>query len=79
MAPIILVVGATGNTGRGVMETLPKLLGASCALSGHQIIAFSRSLNNLTAQSFVKLLGIIILEKRWVHITANWLREYEFI
>lgn len=45
MAPIILVVGATGNTGRGVMETLPKLLSANSALSGHQIIALTRSLN----------------------------------
>lgn len=79
MAPIFLVVVATGNTGRGVMETLPKLLGASSALSGHQTIALTRSLNNLTAQSFVKLLGIIILGKNWGHITANWVREYEVI
>lgn len=79
MAPTILVIGATGNTGRGVMETLPKLLGSGSALSGHRIIALTRSLKNRTAQGFAKLPGVVVLEKNWVHITADWLREHEVV
>ncbi|KAG8156498.1 hypothetical protein KVR01_013602 [Diaporthe batatas] len=79
MAPSILVVGATGNTGRGVMETLPKLLAAGSPLSGHRIIALTRSLNNPTAQGFAKLPGVDVLEKNWVQITADWLREHEVV
>lgn len=79
MAPTILVVGATGNTGRGVMETLPKLLGAGSALSGHRIIALTRSLNSPTAQRYAKIPGVVVLEKNWVHITADWLREHEVV
>jgi uncharacterized protein YbjT (DUF2867 family) len=79
MAPTILVVGATGNTGRGVVETLPKLLGSSSALSGHRIIALTRSLDSPTAQRFATLPGVVVLEKNWVHITAEWLREHEVV
>ncbi|KAH8767302.1 hypothetical protein F5883DRAFT_554765 [Diaporthe sp. PMI_573] len=79
MAPTILVVGATGNTGRGVVETLPKLLGSGSALSGHRIIALTRSLDNPTAQRFATLPGVVVLEKNWVHITAEWLREHEVV
>lgn len=79
MAPTILVVGATGNTGRGVVETLPKLLSAGSAFSGHRIIALTRSLDSPTAQRFAKLPGVVVLEKNWVHITADWLREHEVV
>lgn len=79
MAPTILIVGATGNTGQGVVETLPKLLGPGSALSGHRIIALTRSLENPTAQRFAKLPGVVVLEKNWVQITADWLREHEVV
>ncbi|POS70613.1 hypothetical protein DHEL01_v210994 [Diaporthe helianthi] len=79
MAPTILVVGATGNTGRGVVETLPKLLSASSAFAGHRVVALTRSLNNPTAQRFAKLPGVVVIEKNWVHITADWLREQEVV
>ena len=79
MAPTILVVGATGNTGRGVVETLPKFLGSGSALFGHRIIALTRSLDNQTAQRFATLPGVVVLEKNWVHITAEWLREHEVV
>lgn len=79
MAPTILVVGATGNTGRGVIETLPKLLGPGCALSGHRVIALTRSLDSPAAQRLATLPGVVVLEKNWVHITADWLREHEVV
>lgn len=77
MSPTILVVGATGNTGRGVTETLPKLLGRGGPLSGHRVIALTRSLDSPVAQRFAALSGVEVLEKNWVHITADWLREHE--
>lgn len=79
MAPTILVVGATGNTGRGVMETLPKLLSPGSALSGHRIIALTRSSDSPIAQHFATLPGVVVLEKNWVEITADWLREHEVV
>lgn len=79
MAPTILVVGATGNTGRGVIETLPKLLGSDGALSGHQVVALTRSLASPVAQRLATLSGVVVLEKIWVDITADWLREHEVV
>ncbi|KAL3447143.1 hypothetical protein BJX65DRAFT_318254 [Aspergillus insuetus] len=79
MAPTILIVGATGNTGQSVAETLPKLLKASPALSDHRVIALTRSLDNPVAQKLVKLPGIEVLEQNWVDITADWLREHEVV
>lgn len=79
MAPTILIIGATGNTGRGVVESLPKLLSPGSALSGHRVIALTRSLGSSVAQSFATLPGVEVLEKNWVHITADWLREHEVV
>jgi len=79
MAPTILVAGATGNTGRSVVETLSKLLGSSDFLSGYRVLAITRSLNNPTAQSFTKLPGVQVVEKNWVEISADWLREHEVV
>jgi len=42
MAPTILVVGATGNTGRGVVETLSKLRDSNKVIAGYRIIALTR-------------------------------------
>ncbi|RHZ60116.1 NmrA-like family protein [Aspergillus thermomutatus] len=62
MAPTILIVGATGNTGRSVAETLPKLLKSksSNALSEHRVIALTRSsasptgsVNNQVVRAFI--------------------------
>ena len=76
MSPSILIVGATGNTGQSVVETLPKLL-QSNALSGHRIIALTRSLKSPAAQKLAKLPGVEIIEQNWVEITSHWLREHE--
>lgn len=79
MAPTILVVGATGNTGLGVVETLPKLLASGGALSGHRVVALTRSLDSQVAQRLSKLSGVVVLQKNWVHITSDWLREHEVV
>lgn len=75
MTATILVVGATGNTGRGVVETLSKLLETSNTLSGSRILALTRSLENPVAQRLAGLPGVEFLEKNWVEITADWLRK----
>lgn len=77
MAPPILIVGATGNTGRSVTETLPGLLKLSNTLSGHRIIALTRSVTSPAAQQLAKLSGVEVVEKNWVEITSDWLREHE--
>ena len=79
MAPTILIVGATGNTGRSVVETLAKLSKTSATLSGHRILALTRSSNSPAAQQLAKLPGVEVAEQNWVEITAAWLREHEVI
>ncbi|KAK1143997.1 hypothetical protein N8T08_005906 [Aspergillus melleus] len=76
MAPTILIVGATGNTGRSVVETLPKLLESSNTLSDHRVIALTRSLDAPVACEFTKLPGVEVIEQNWVEITTDWLREH---
>ncbi|KAK0705851.1 hypothetical protein B0T21DRAFT_377682 [Apiosordaria backusii] len=72
MAPTILVVGATGNTGQSVVETLSKS-------STHQIIALTRSSNSPVAKHFATLPNVQVLEKNWVDVDADWLREHEIV
>lgn len=79
MAPTILIVGATGNTGRSVAETLPKLLKTSHLLSGHRVIALTRSMDSPVAQQLAKLSGVEVIVKNWVEITPDWLREHQVV
>ncbi|KAL4986541.1 hypothetical protein BDW68DRAFT_124506 [Aspergillus falconensis] len=79
MAPTILIVGATGNTGRSVTEMMPKLLKTTSTLSDHRVIALTRSLNSPVAQQLAALPGVEMLEQNWVDITADWLREHEVV
>lgn len=75
MAPAILIVGATGNTGRGVTETLPALLAASKNFSNHRIIALTRSADSPAAQALAKIPRVDVIEENWTEITDEWLRE----
>ncbi|KAF4762208.1 hypothetical protein N7455_003405 [Penicillium solitum] len=77
MAPTILIVGATGNTGQAVVETLPKLLQSSNALSDHRVIALTRSSKSPVAQRLAKVPGVEVIEQNWVDITSDWLREHQ--
>ncbi|CAI7619464.1 unnamed protein product [Penicillium pancosmium] len=63
MIPSILIIGATGNTGRAVAQTLPTLLQSSSSLSGHRVIALTHSSS--------------IIEQNWAEITVDWLREHQ--
>lgn len=79
MAPTILIVGATGNTGRSTVETLSKLLKTSNTLSGYRILAVTRSSSSPAAQQLANLPGVEVVEQNWVEITAQWLREQEVV
>ncbi|KAI1297529.1 hypothetical protein F5Y03DRAFT_369576 [Xylaria venustula] len=79
MAPTILILGGTGNTGPSVVETLSGLLEKDSALKGHRIIALTRSANGAVAQKFAKLPGVEVIEKNWTEVTAEWLREHEVV
>jgi uncharacterized protein YbjT (DUF2867 family) len=76
MAPTILIVGATGNTGKKVVETLPALLKNTKSLSGHRILCLTRSAQSDAAQKLAKIPGTELLEQNWVNITAAWLKEH---
>ncbi|KAJ5706551.1 hypothetical protein N7488_006352 [Penicillium malachiteum] len=75
MTPSILIVGATGNTGRGVARMLPRLLQSSSSLTGNRVIALTRSSSSPVALELAKLPGIEVIEQSWVEITTDWLRE----
>jgi len=77
MSPSILIAGATGNTGQALTHALPNLIGSSKTLAGHRIIALTRFLNSPVAQELAKVPGIEVIEKSWIEITADWLRENE--
>jgi uncharacterized protein YbjT (DUF2867 family) len=76
MAPSLLVIGATGNTGRSLVETLSSLLPSSRTLSGHRIIALTRSSTSPAAQALAKLRSVEVVEQNWVQITSSWLRDH---
>jgi uncharacterized protein YbjT (DUF2867 family) len=77
MAPTILVIGATGNTGKGVVYNLPKLLASKS--NNYRILGLTRSLNNPTSQKLAKLPLVEMQEKDWTTIDANWLKEQEVV
>jgi uncharacterized protein YbjT (DUF2867 family) len=76
MTPTILVVGATGNTGRSLVKTLPELLKRT-KLASYRIIALTRNAESPTAQALAKLPGVELAEQNWVEIDDTWLREHE--
>ncbi|KAH0435650.1 NmrA-like family protein [Colletotrichum camelliae] len=79
MGPTILVVGATGNTGRGVVETLSELLQTNTTFSNHRVLALTRSLSGAVAQKFTQLPNVEVVEQNWVDITADWLRQHNVV
>ncbi|KAF2685059.1 NAD(P)-binding protein [Lentithecium fluviatile CBS 122367] len=79
MSPTFLIVGATGNTGRMVVETLSQLLAYSHSFPGHRVLALTRSSRSSAAQTLAKLPGIEIAEQNWVEITPEWLRKEEVV
>ncbi|KAK8054890.1 hypothetical protein PG993_000117 [Apiospora rasikravindrae] len=80
MAPTILVVGATGNTGRSAVAALSQILkqeGSNSPLAGHRILALTRSAQGAAAQHLATLPGVEVLEFNWADVTEAWLRDQE--
>lgn len=77
--PTILVAGATGNTGRSTVETLSSLRKDSAKFSNHRILALTRSSKSAVAQHLASLPGVEVLEKPWLEITPEWLREQNVV
>ena len=78
MAPTILIVGATGNTGQSLVSTLPKLIQGT-ELSSHRILALTRSKDSAAAQKMAKTPSVEVAEKNWTEIDDRWLREHEVV
>ncbi|KAI7331548.1 NAD(P)-binding protein [Hortaea werneckii] len=78
MAPTVLIIGATGNTGRSVVEHLPQLL-KDTSLSSARLLALTRSSSSPTAQQLAKIQGVEVIEQNWVEITEEWLRDHEVV
>ncbi|KAI5199395.1 NAD(P)-binding protein [Aureobasidium subglaciale] len=76
MAPTILVIGATGNTGAGVVRSLPDLLKKSKSLSNHRILCLTRTINSDKAKKLARLPSVEFAEKNWVEIDDSWLKEH---
>ncbi|KAJ4990972.1 hypothetical protein SVAN01_03543 [Stagonosporopsis vannaccii] len=79
MAPTILIVGATGNTGQETVRTLSKLIETSQTFSGYRLLAQTRSSNSPAAQQLAKLPHVEVVEYHWPEITPDWLREHEVV
>ncbi|KAK7923683.1 hypothetical protein PG985_007754 [Apiospora marii] len=80
MAPTILVVGATGNTGRSTVTALSQMLkqeGGSSPFAGHRILALTRSAQSPAAQHLATLPRVEVLEFNWADVSERWLREQE--
>lgn len=78
-APTFLIAGATGNTGRAVVETLSNLVKTSSSFGGYRILALTRSSGGAAAQKLSHLPNVQVFEKAWVEITPDWLREQNVV
>jgi uncharacterized protein YbjT (DUF2867 family) len=74
-SPSILIVGATGNTGVGVVKTLVSNL-ASSPFAQHKLIALTRDASGKTAKELASLSdNVEVVEKNWTAIDSDWLKE----
>ncbi|KAK7941529.1 uncharacterized protein PG986_013916 [Apiospora aurea] len=82
MAPTILIVGATGNTGRSTAVSLSNLLkreGSNSPFAGHRILALTRSAQGAAAQHLATLPGVEVLEFNSATVTEAWLRSQNVV
>ncbi|KAI8943366.1 hypothetical protein NX059_001381 [Plenodomus lindquistii] len=75
MAPSLLIVGATGNTGRGVVQTISDEIKSSSDFSSYRVIALTRSKTGASAKALAALPNIEVVEYQWTEITPEWLKE----
>ena len=73
MSQTILVIGATGNTGKNVIRNLNYLINSKN--ENYRILGLTRSFNNTVSQDLVKLHHVEMQEKDWTTIDSNWLKE----
>lgn len=71
MAPTILVVGATGNTGKHAVQGLSKLFEGT----QYRILGLTRSLDSPISKRLAALPQVEMLEKDWTQIDAAWLKN----
>jgi uncharacterized protein YbjT (DUF2867 family) len=78
MSPSILIVGATGNTGGGVVDTV-LALAPNTPFANHTVIALTRNAQGSSAKALASKYGgrLQIIEKDWTMIDAAWLKEHE--
>lgn len=77
MDPTILVIGATGNTGKNVLRTLPGLLAA--AGLKYRILGLTRSTSHPVSQELAQLPGVEMIEKDWTRIESAWLKDQNVV
>ena len=73
--PSILVVGATGNTGRGVVQTLADF--ASKGQCAFKIIGLTRDVKSASSKALAALEHVEMLETNWTDIQEDWLQKHE--
>jgi uncharacterized protein YbjT (DUF2867 family) len=73
--PSILVVGATGNTGAGVIHTLANSIHTSPRFANHRIIGLTRNAHSETARKLASIPNVTMMEQDWTMIDTQWLRE----
>ena len=73
MSANFLIVGATGNTGKPLVEKLSSLIQQSSTFSDHRILALTRSRESPHAQGLSKLPSVEVIEQNWVNVDAPWL------
>lgn len=71
MAPTILVIDATGKTGKSVVRHLPKLRKAN--FPSYRVLGLTRSVGSPKSQNLAKLPHVELQEKGWTTIDAAWL------
>jgi uncharacterized protein YbjT (DUF2867 family) len=77
MSPSFLIVGATGNTGVGVVKTLTSNI-SSTPFAQHNLIALTRDASGSTAKELASLSkNVEVVEKNWTLIDSDWLKARE--
>lgn len=77
MPASFLVVGATGNTGGGVLHHLTEALPRSDQFSQYRIIGLTRDTKGAKAQELAKLPRVEMIAQDWTMIDSAWLKEHE--
>jgi len=75
--PSFLIVGATGNTGGGVLQHLAEVLPKSERFSKYRIIGLTRDTNGTKAKELAELPRVDMIAQNWTMIDSAWLRHRE--